>query len=143
MARSKTPPRPLREAFRIRMRKKRRTIPSASVCDLSQRSLLGAMNGLRGNDKLRDIGGRRWEPDSPGVSPTQEIAETAANSSSSGATAPGCPPPPHGVPITEFAVEKGASALLIPLCCRRQHFDLSDDTAKKIDIQFYSRSKRL
>ena len=42
------------------------------------------------------------------------------------------------VPIAEIAVEKGASALLMPVTCRRQLFDLSDDMATKIDIQFYS-----
>ncbi len=42
------------------------------------------------------------------------------------------------VTIAEMAVEKGASALLMPVACRRQLFDLSDDMATKIDIQFYS-----
>lgn len=42
------------------------------------------------------------------------------------------------VSIAEIAVEKGATALLIPVTCRRQLFDLSDDMATKIDIQFYS-----
>lgn len=42
------------------------------------------------------------------------------------------------VTIAEIAVEKGASALLMPVSCRRQLFDLSDDMATKIDIQFYS-----
>lgn len=42
------------------------------------------------------------------------------------------------VPIAEISVEKGASALLMPVTCRRQLFDLSDDMATKIDIQFYS-----
>ncbi len=42
------------------------------------------------------------------------------------------------VTIAEIAVEKGATALLIPVSCRRQLFDLSDDMATKIDIQFYS-----
>jgi ATP-dependent Lon protease len=41
------------------------------------------------------------------------------------------------VTITEIAVEKGATALLMPVACRRQLFDLSDDMATKIDIQFY------
>lgn len=40
--------------------------------------------------------------------------------------------------VAEIAVEKGASALLMPVACRRQLFDLSDDMATKIDIQFYS-----
>jgi len=42
------------------------------------------------------------------------------------------------VSIAEIAVEKGAAALLMPVTCRRQLFDLSDDMATKIDIQFYS-----
>jgi ATP-dependent Lon protease len=42
------------------------------------------------------------------------------------------------VTIAEIAVEKGASALLMPVSCRRQLVDLSDDMATKIDIQFYS-----
>ena len=35
------------------------------------------------------------------------------------------------------AVEKGAKALLLPVSCRRQLFDLSDDMATKLDIEFY------
>jgi len=42
------------------------------------------------------------------------------------------------VTLAEFAVEKGASAILMPVTCRRQLIDLSDDMATKIDIQFYS-----
>lgn len=45
------------------------------------------------------------------------------------------------VTIAEIAVEKGATALLMPVACRRQLFDLSDDMATKIDIQFYSDSR--
>lgn len=45
------------------------------------------------------------------------------------------------VTIAEIAVEKGASALLMPVSCRRQLVDLSDDMATKIDIQFYSDTK--
>lgn len=44
----------------------------------------------------------------------------------------------NAVTIAEIAVEKGAAALLMPVTCRRQLFDLSDDMATKIDIQFYS-----
>ncbi|MCP5344820.1 MAG: protease Lon-related BREX system protein BrxL [Pseudomonadales bacterium] len=44
------------------------------------------------------------------------------------------------VTIAEIAVAKGASALLVPVSCRRQLLDLSDDMATKIDIQFYSDS---
>ena len=42
------------------------------------------------------------------------------------------------VTIAEIAVEKGATALLMPVSCRRQLLDLSDDMATKVDIQFYS-----
>jgi len=39
--------------------------------------------------------------------------------------------------IAEMAVEKGAKSLLMPVSCRRQLFDLSDDMATKLDIEFY------
>lgn len=42
------------------------------------------------------------------------------------------------VTIAEMAVEKGASALLMPVSCRWQLLDLSDDMATKIAVQFYS-----
>ena len=42
------------------------------------------------------------------------------------------------ITIVEIAIEKGATSLLIPVSSRRQLFDLSDDMATKIDIQFYS-----
>ncbi len=42
------------------------------------------------------------------------------------------------VMIAEIAIEKGASMLLLPVSCRRQLLDLSDDMAIKIDIRFYS-----
>jgi ATP-dependent Lon protease len=44
----------------------------------------------------------------------------------------------NAVSIAEIAVEKGAAALLMPVSCRRDLFDLSDDMATKVDIQFYS-----
>ncbi|MBI4317928.1 MAG: BREX system Lon protease-like protein BrxL [Chloroflexi bacterium] len=44
----------------------------------------------------------------------------------------------NAVTIAEIAVEKGATALLMPVACRRQLLDLSDDMATKIDIQFYA-----
>lgn len=47
----------------------------------------------------------------------------------------------NSVSIAEIAVEKGATDLLMPVSCRRQLFDLSDDMATKIDIQFYSDAK--
>lgn len=45
------------------------------------------------------------------------------------------------VNLVELGVEKGASALLMPVSCRRQLIDLSDDMATRIDIQFYSDAK--
>ncbi len=44
----------------------------------------------------------------------------------------------NAVTLAEIAVEKGASTMLMPVNCRRQLFDLSDDMATKVDIQFYS-----
>lgn len=42
------------------------------------------------------------------------------------------------VNLVELGVEKGAGTLLMPVSCRRQLIDLSDDMATRIDIQFYS-----
>ena len=47
----------------------------------------------------------------------------------------------NAVTLAEIAVEKGATALLMPVTCRRQLLDLSDDMATRIDIQFYSDGK--
>ena len=44
----------------------------------------------------------------------------------------------NAVGIVEAAVEKGASVILMPVSARRQLFDLSDDMATRINIQFYS-----
>lgn len=44
----------------------------------------------------------------------------------------------NSVTIAEIAVEKGAAALLMPVNCRRQLIELSDDMATKVDIQYYS-----
>ena len=44
----------------------------------------------------------------------------------------------NAVTLAEIAVEKGATALLMPVACRRDLLDLSDDMATKIDIQFYA-----
>jgi ATP-dependent Lon protease len=44
----------------------------------------------------------------------------------------------NAVTVAEIAVEKGATALLMPVACRRQLFDLSDDMATKVDIQYFS-----
>lgn len=43
----------------------------------------------------------------------------------------------NAVTVAEMAVEKGAKSLLMPVGCRRQLFDLSDDMATKLDIEFY------
>ncbi|MCP4378779.1 MAG: protease Lon-related BREX system protein BrxL [bacterium] len=43
----------------------------------------------------------------------------------------------NAVTMAETGVEKGAQALLMPVTCRRQLFDLSDDMATRVDIQFY------
>jgi len=44
----------------------------------------------------------------------------------------------NAVSIVELAVEKGATAILMPVASRKQLYDLSDDMATKIDVQFYS-----
>ena len=44
----------------------------------------------------------------------------------------------NAVNIVELAVEKGAQAVLMPVSSRKQLFDLSDDMATKVDIQFYA-----
>lgn len=43
----------------------------------------------------------------------------------------------NAVSIVELAVEKGASRVLLPVSCRKQLYDLSDDMATRIDVQFY------
>ena len=45
------------------------------------------------------------------------------------------------VSIIELAVEKGASSVLMPVACRRQLNDLSDEMATRVDVQFYSDSR--
>lgn len=47
----------------------------------------------------------------------------------------------HAVILAGMAVEKGARALLLPVSCRRQLFDLSDDMATRLDIEFYQDAK--
>ena len=42
------------------------------------------------------------------------------------------------VGIVEVAAEKGASVVLMPVSARRQLFDLSDDMATRVNVQFYS-----
>ncbi|MBW1852324.1 MAG: peptidase, partial [Deltaproteobacteria bacterium] len=45
---------------------------------------------------------------------------------------------PNPVAVAELAVEKGATTLLMPISSRKQLFDLSDEMATKINIEFYS-----
>jgi ATP-dependent Lon protease len=47
-------------------------------------------------------------------------------------------PPANAVGIIEVAVEKGADTVLMPVSSRKQLFDLSDDMATRLSIQFYS-----
>jgi ATP-dependent Lon protease len=42
------------------------------------------------------------------------------------------------VDVVEHALSKGASAILMPVSCRRQLVDLSDDVATKVQVLFYS-----
>jgi ATP-dependent Lon protease len=46
-------------------------------------------------------------------------------------------PLPNAVDVVELAVERGASLVLMPISCRKQLFDLSDDVATKITTVFY------
>ena len=43
----------------------------------------------------------------------------------------------NAVTLAEMAVEKGAQSLLLPVSCRRQLFDLSDEMATKLNVEFY------
>ena len=42
----------------------------------------------------------------------------------------------NAIGIVEAAVEKGAAAVLMPVSARRQLFDLSDDMATRVNVQF-------
>ena len=44
---------------------------------------------------------------------------------------------PNAVAVAETAIEKQATTLLMPVAARRQLFDLPDDLATKINIEFY------
>ena len=44
----------------------------------------------------------------------------------------------NAVGIVEVAVEKGAVTVLMPISARKQLFELSDDMATRINVQFYS-----
>jgi ATP-dependent Lon protease len=45
---------------------------------------------------------------------------------------------PNPVAVAELAVEKGAATLLMPISSRKQLFNLSDDMATKITIDYYA-----
>ena len=40
--------------------------------------------------------------------------------------------------LVELAIDKGAATILLPVSARKQLFDLSDDMATKVNVQFYS-----
>jgi ATP-dependent Lon protease len=44
----------------------------------------------------------------------------------------------NAVTIVEMAVERGATCVLMPVSARKRLIDLSDDTATKVDIKYYS-----
>jgi ATP-dependent Lon protease len=45
---------------------------------------------------------------------------------------------PNPVSVAELSIEKGATTLLMPISSRRQLFDLPDEMATKINIEFYA-----
>jgi len=45
---------------------------------------------------------------------------------------------PNPVAVAELAVEKGAATVLMPISSRKQLFELSDDMATKVSIEFYA-----
>ena len=42
------------------------------------------------------------------------------------------------IDVVEHALSKGASTILMPVSCRRQLVDLSDDVVTKVQVLFYS-----
>ena len=44
----------------------------------------------------------------------------------------------NAVGVVEAAVEKSADTVLIPVSARKQLFELSDDMATRVNVQFYS-----
>lgn len=48
------------------------------------------------------------------------------------------PPPPDAARIAEFAIDKGARALLLPVSARRRLDDLPDSVWTGLDIEFYA-----
>jgi len=51
-------------------------------------------------------------------------------------------PLPNAIDVVEHAVEKGATVVLMPISCRKQLFELSDDVATKITIVFYQDARQ-
>jgi hypothetical protein len=47
----------------------------------------------------------------------------------------------NALELAELAIDKGATSLLMPITVRKQLFNLPDDMATKIDIQFYGDPK--
>ena len=50
----------------------------------------------------------------------------------------GIDPVHNAVSVAELAIEKGATALLIPISARRQLNDLSDEMATKVSVLYYA-----
>ena len=50
-------------------------------------------------------------------------------------------PVTNAVATVELAVERGAAVVLMPVSARKQLFELSDDMATRINVQFYSDSQ--
>ncbi len=42
------------------------------------------------------------------------------------------------IDVVEHALSKGTSTILMPVSCRRQLVDLSDDVVTKVQVLFYS-----
>lgn len=47
----------------------------------------------------------------------------------------------NAITTIELAIEKGAEAVLMPVSARKQLFELSDDMATKVNVQFYSEAQ--
>ena len=73
---------------------------------------------------------------------TQLILARSTARHTDGVTLGGTIEPIHNaVSLAEIAVEKGAKSILLPVSCRRQLFDLSDDMATRLDVEFYQDAK--
>ena len=55
----------------------------------------------------------------------------------------GIEPVYNAVNVVEFAAEKGAEAIFMPVSSRRQLNDLSDDVATKIVVHYYADAKEV